>query len=123
MFTYSQSTGIMQHNGEETGVGYSGNGIYMNSPASQNVHAHGPLPQGQYTIGTPQAHDKLGPVVMALSPYSTNEMFLRGDFFIHGDNAMMNHTGSDGCIVLPLSVRVAIGTQVVQGDNELTVTA
>lgn len=122
-FQYSQSTGVLLQDGDQIGVGYSGNGIWLNDPNSQNVHAHGPLPQGQYTICQPTAHPKLGPVAMALMPYNGNTMFLRGDFFIHGPHANDQHDSSDGCIVISLSTRVAIAEAVVQGDNELIVTA
>lgn len=123
LFEYSQSTGILLHDGDPFGQGYSGHGEGLNNPAMQNVHAVGPLPEGKYTICRPTAHPHLGPVAMELMPYNGNTMFLRGDFFIHGDNAKMNHTASDGCIILPLSVRVAIAEAVMAGDNQLIVTA
>lgn len=122
-FLYAQSTGVLLHNSGPFGTGYSGHGDGLNNPALQNIHAVGPLPQGLYTICQPTAHPKLGPVAMELMPYNGNTMFLRGDFFIHGDNQQMNHTASDGCIIMPLSVRVAIAQAVMQGDNTLEVTA
>lgn len=123
MFLYSQSTGELQHNGEPIGVGYSGHDDGLNNPEMQNVHAVGPLPQGSYNIGRPFVDERLGPVVMALQPWSSNVMFLRGDFYIHGDNAQMDFTGSDGCIVLGHAIRNAVAAAVLAGDNELEVVA
>lgn len=122
-FVYSQSTGAMQQDGHLLARGYSGHGEGLNNPAMQNVHAIGPLPQGRYTIQQPTVHPHLGPVAMELLPYNGNTMFLRGDFFIHGDNTDMNHTASDGCIILPHDVRAAIAAAVLAGDNQLEVTA
>jgi hypothetical protein len=89
----------------------------------QDVHAVGPLPQGTYTISPPHADSQVGPVAMRLTPAPTNEMFNRGDFLIHGDNHLMNHSASDGCIIMPLATRIKIGSYVLQGDNQLEVTA
>jgi hypothetical protein len=104
-------------------TGYSGNGEGLNNPAMQNAHAVGPLPQGSYTIQPPHADPKVGPIAMRLAPAPANEMFGRGDFLIHGDNAQANHTASEGCIVLAHDARVAIGAAVLAGDNQLEVTA
>ena len=120
-FTYSQSTGEFKRGDAVMAVGYSGNGAGLNNPAMQNVRMHGPLPQGAYTIQHPSVHLKLGPVAMELMPYSTNQMFLRGDFFLHGDNVQMNHTASDGCIILPHDVRTAVAEDVMLGNNLLEV--
>jgi hypothetical protein len=35
-------------------------------------------------------------------------MFGRSGFLIHGDNAEMNHTASDGCIILSHDIREQI---------------
>lgn len=123
MFQYSQSTGILLQDGRELGHGYSGNGIWRDKPEFQNVHSHGPLPRARYIICAPSVHPHLGPVAMALMPYNGSEMFLRGDFFIHGDNAQGDFSASDGCIVMPLSVRIAVAEAVARGDNDLEVVA
>jgi hypothetical protein len=123
-FRYSQSTGSLLHNGALLGTGYSGHGAGLNNPSMQNVHATGPLPQGLYIIRPPSTLDPhLGPLAMPLEPYNGNTMFLRGDFFIHGDNAAMNHTASDGCIIMAHEIRQAIAAAVAAGDNQLEVTA
>jgi hypothetical protein len=121
-FKYSQTTGRMTGENFEA-TGYSGNGEGLNNPAMQDVHAVGPLPQGSYTILAPHADPKVGPIAMGLAPAPGNEMFRRGDFLIHGDNPQMNHTASEGCIILPHDARVAIGAAVLAGDNQLEVTA
>jgi hypothetical protein len=121
-FTYRQATG--QLIGSAFGAqGYSGNGKGLNNPMMQTVHGVGPLPRGQYTIEEPHVDEKLGPIAMRLIPHPDNEMYGRGDFFIHGDNSQMNHTASEGCIVLNHESRVAVATAVLAGDNQLTVTA
>lgn len=121
-FIYRQSTGEFLRGDTVLATGYSGNGAGLNNPAMQNVRMHGPLPRGTYTIQRPSVHPKLGPVAMELLPYSTNQMFLRGDFFLHGDNSQMNHTASDGCIILPHGVRTAVAEDVINGKNLLKVT-
>lgn len=133
MFEYSQSTGTMMHilsENAETGdrtiftftpAGYSGNGDGLNNPAAQDQHSVGPIPQGVYTIGAPRADEKVGPMALRLTPAADNEMFGRGDFLIHGDNAHANRSASEGCIILPPDVRAAIGSAVLQGDDQLKV--
>lgn len=119
MFTYQQRTGNLTRNGVPLSVGYSGNGAALNNPDMQNVRMHGPVPQGMYTIQPPSVHPQLGPIAMELLPFSTNTMFLRSGFFIHGDNQQMNHTASDGCIIMGHDVRVQIAQAVLAGDNQL----
>lgn len=120
--TYEQSTGnFLDSAGNLIGVGYSGNGPEMNSPESQNVRDHGPLPQGWYTVEPPHVDEQTGPVSMNLVPDPGNEMFGRSAFLIHGDNAALDHTASDGCIVMAHEYRVAIAAAVLAGDNRLQV--
>lgn len=107
MFTYSQSTGILSHASEPLGKGYSGNGSGLNNPKLQMVHNHGPIPKGGWEIGLFFDDPHLGPCVAALRP-TDQDVFGRGGFFIHGDNKLMNHTASDGCIILSLPLRKAI---------------
>lgn len=123
MWVYRQSTGLLSHNGQPFIVGYAGRGSGFNDPEMQNVSKIGPLPQGQYTIGLALQHAHLGSVVLALAPSKTNEMFGRDGFFIHGDNTQVNHTASEGCIVVTLTARIKINQAVIQGDNQLEVIA
>lgn len=121
-FTYRQSTGEMI-GPDFNAQGYSGRGDGLNHPEAQDQHGIGPLPQGTYTIGAPHADEKVGPIAMRLTPAPGNTMFGRGDFLIHGDNAAMNHSASEGCIILPKAARIAIGGHVLAGDDQLTVVA
>lgn len=123
MFLYSQSTGELHHNGVLIGVGYSGHGDGLNNPEMQNIRRVGPIPRGFYTIQPPSVHPLLGPIAMELLPYSTNTMFMRDDFFFHGDTKKMNHTASDGCIVAAELIRKYIAAAVLAGDNQLEVVA
>lgn len=122
-FEYQQSTGQFSQDGDMLATGYSGNGEEMNNPAMQTVRGHGPIPQGVYTIEAPAVDPVTGPVSMRLEPAAENQMFGRGDFLIHGDTAAMDHTASDGCIILPHDARVRVGEAVLAGDDQLTVVA
>jgi hypothetical protein len=124
MWTYSQSTGTLCQDGAEFGIGYSGHGAGLDNAADQFVVGEGPLPQGLYTIGAPlDPRDHLGPLAMPLIPNSGNDMEGRSAFFMHGDNALMNHTGSDGCIVMEPLIRAAVNAARAAGDDQLEVIA
>jgi Protein of unknown function (DUF2778) len=122
MWTYSQSTGQLGHNGADVATGYSGHAEGLNNPASQNVAMVGPCPQGIYSIGHAQTHPHLGPVAMELQPAAGNEMFGRSGFFIHGDNQQMDHTASDGCLIFDRDTRAKVAIAVLGGDNILHIT-
>lgn len=121
-FTYSQTSGTMYRNGTAISKGYSGRGAGVNNPGMQNVPMVGPCPQGKYTIGFAHTEPKLGPVAMRLAPDPANEMFGRAGFFIHGDNAELDHSASEGCLIFNLSTRTGISAAVDEGDNQLEVT-
>ena len=111
-WSYSQSSGILlDPDGEIVATGYAGgncgrNPEGKNNPDMQDTHCIGPLPQGTYRLGSPQNNPHLGPYAIPLTPDEDNEMFGRSGFFIHGDS--INHPGcaSEGCIIMPRSVRV-----------------
>lgn len=104
-WVWSQSQGTIGRV-EVLGHGYSGRGEHRNCPASQRVKGEGPLPRGWYTIQAPVKHPRLGPYALRLDPDSENEMFGRGDFWIHGDNA--EGDASHGCIILPYTIRCIV---------------
>ncbi len=104
-WSYSQSSGALSHDGVLVGTGYSGNGEGLDNPDLQDVPDEGPIPEGTYTIGPASTHPGKGPIVMALDPDPSNLMFRRSGFLIHGDNADLNHTASEGCIILSRSIR------------------
>lgn len=104
--TYVIRTGNLWNSTSHMGTGYSGHGAALNDPASTHLVGVGPIPVGSYTIGPPHTpEDHLGPVAMPLLPDPGNEMCHRSGFFMHGDNAMMNHTASNGCLIFSLVVR------------------
>lgn len=86
-------------------IGYAGAFGYSNKPQFQNLKYKGPLPCGLYSMGPAIDHSKLGPVAIPLQPSPENEMFDRGDFYIHGDNVINPGHGSDGCICAPRFAR------------------
>lgn len=106
-WTYSQGTGILSYKGKLEGKGYSGNTQGLNNPKLEMVHNLGPIPKGVWEIGQWFDDRHLGPCVAALRPTS-QDVYGRGGFFIHGDNAKMDHSASDGCIILPRFLRQAI---------------
>jgi len=106
---YQQSTGRFTNTvGTVIAIGYSGRGAGLNNPEMQRVAMNGPIPQGEYEIGSAINHPKLGPLAMSLRPSPDQELFGRSGFFIHGDNQLMNHTASEGCIILPHDARATI---------------
>jgi hypothetical protein len=99
---------------------YSGHPPHVNDPTAFKIPMQGPLPPGVYGIGNPRnPPDHLGPVAMPLHPTASTFLYGRSGFFIHGDNAQMNHTASDGCIILGRAIRDMIAES---ADRQLTVT-
>ena len=108
-WNYKQSTGGVSHDGEFITTGYAGIVPGLNDPTAQAQPFVGPLPQGTYTIGAVvQNGGHMGPYVIPLEPWSANQMFGRAGFFIHGDNPAMDHSASDGCIILDHTSRMTI---------------
>ena len=106
---YVQKTGVLRHNSNYVATGYSGNTTGLNNPDAQDKVGVGPVPRGDYTIGPPHRPiDHLGPNALPLYPAPKNDMGGRSGFFIHGDNRKMNHTASNGCIILGPAFRTAI---------------
>jgi hypothetical protein len=119
-WSYEQLTGNISHDGEAIATGYAGIGAGLNNPNEQDQPFVGPLPRGTYTIGAPIANGgHLGPFVLPLTPWATNQMFGRAGFFIHGDRiAGPPHTASNGCIILDRLTRNLIAET---GDTVLIV--
>ena len=99
MYTYHQSTGVLDRDGAVILTGYAGHGDGVNNPAMQDRHDIGPLPQGRYTMIALLDSPHTGLATIILDPDPGNRMFGRSGFRIHGDNAAANHTASDGCII------------------------
>lgn len=63
---------------------------------------------------------KLGPFAIPLIPDPSNEMYGRGDFYCHGDSIENPGCASEGCVILPRTVRETIWNST---DHELQVVA
>ncbi len=114
---YSQTSGkLLSPAGSVVGVGYSGRGTGLNNPAEQAVEGVGPIPQGDWAIGSffDDAGGK-GPLVAHVMPMPGTETHGRSGFMIHGDNGAANHTASEGCIILPRGLR-----EQIMGSNDRT---
>lgn len=116
---YNSANGNLSRNGELVGTGYSGNTAGLNNPAMDDVHNVGPIPTGQWVIGDffDDPGGK-GPIVARLTPGPNTPTFNRSGFMLHGDNPAMDHTASDGCIILSHDIRQQI---MESGDTELVV--
>jgi hypothetical protein len=99
VYTYRQSTGVLDHNGIVLLAGYAGHGNGVNNPDLQDQHDIGPLPRGLYNMTALIDSPHTGLATIILDPDPANQMFGRSGFRIHGDNAAANHTASDGCII------------------------
>lgn len=107
--TFQQTTGKVWIDGAlQKQVAYSGHGEGVNNPELEAVHMVGVIPSGLWRIGTWVDHPHLGKIVAALLPISVPNLSGRSGFFIHGDNQLVNHTGSDGCIVMDPVLRAAV---------------
>lgn len=117
MWYYKQSAGDVLLDSAGVGTGYSGQGGGLNNPELEGVKNFGPIPRGLYDISSPFKHLEKGPLCMRLSP-NGHAALGRDGFMIHGDNHFMNHTASEGCIILARSIREQIANS---GDKQLTV--
>jgi len=108
-WTYEQATGKMIYpDGATVAQGYSGHGDGLNTPDDEAVAGAGPIPRGTWSIDpTPLVHTACGPLALALTPEGFDPHG-RSLFRIHGDTVAMDHTASDGCIILARPVRQAI---------------
>lgn len=87
---------------------YSGFGLGLNNPADEAIPDFGPIPAGTWEIiRWDDHHAEKGPVVAVLSPVGHNAHG-RSAFLIHGDNNLVNHTASHGCIIMPREFREKI---------------
>lgn len=89
---------------DESG-GYSGYKGAANIPSRQCEKNIGPIPSGQYEVGSGRNSPNTGRMTLPLTPLPGTKMCGRGDFRIHGDNKKHNHSASHGCIIMPRAVR------------------
>jgi hypothetical protein len=118
-WTYEQATGMLLHDGQPYGRGYSGRADGRNDPAMESVEGVGPIPRGAYRIGRAFSHPKLGPVTMRLFPAPGADTHGRSGFCMHGNNAA--NDASHGCIILGPKERTGVDQAVAQGDDQLEV--
>lgn len=111
MWRYDSRTGYLYSpiNGRIVAVGYSGRGEGFNAPYAERVAGIGPIPVGRWAIGKAFHHRRLGRVAIPLVPVG-HDAHGRSGFYIHGDNARMDHTASSGCIILDYHTRLRIST-------------
>jgi len=102
------------------GVGYSGNPAHKNDPSACALKDQGPIPPGSYTIQAPQDTVTHGPFVLPLQPFSSNEMYGRSGFLMHGDSVVNPGTASEGCVIQSRDVREQVWAS---GDRVLSVVA
>jgi hypothetical protein len=105
-WAYKQSTGeLLDAEGVHVSTGYSGAPAGKNNPAMQDVPTVGPIPRGEYTIGSPFDSPTHGPFAMHLEADPTNEMFGRDGFLMHGDSVEHPGAASAGCVIKPRLTR------------------
>lgn len=117
-WVFSVEHGMILRDLKVVGVAYSGHGKGLDDPEMENFKGMGPIPRGKWKIGTFFDHPHLGPIVAHLTPALGTNTFGRNGFFIHGDNREVNHTASDGCIILARPMREQIRDS---GDRDLSV--
>jgi hypothetical protein len=108
---FDQNSGRLYNpSGLHHATGYAGgnegkNPEGVNNHAAEAMKSIGPLPCGLYVMQEPVPQSKLGPYAIPLLPATSNKMFGRGDFYCHGDTPAMNHSASEGCIIMPNAIR------------------
>ena len=111
LWVYEVSTGrLFRPDGSLAGTGYAGGNLgqdpsAVNNPADESIRDVGPLPEGLYSFGSARNSPTLGPLAIPLDPDASNAMFGRSGFFVHGDVSGKYQSASEGCIVMPNSVR------------------
>lgn len=117
-WVYDQSAGTLSRNGKAVpgAIGYAGKGAHKNRPASQHLKNLGPIPRGAWRIGGHTSSK--GPLTIVLTPKAGTNTFGRTAFRIHGDSAQHPGAASEGCIIMPYTVRSLI---IHSGDRDLEV--
>ena len=118
-WAYSQTTGELQQDGKHVAKGYSGFGPGKNNPEMEQVHNVGPISAGDWKIvGPPVNTEAHGPFVLRLEPAPETQTFGRAGFLVHGDSKEFPGSASQGCVILPRSVREQVWNS---GDADLKV--
>jgi hypothetical protein len=109
MWTFHQRTGALTDAScAVIAHGYSGAPEGKNDPSKQNIANVGPIPRGVYSIAEPHNSAKHGPFCLSLVPHERNEMFGRRGFLMHGDSKEHPGAASEGCVIMPFSVRFTV---------------
>jgi hypothetical protein len=116
---YSQSVGILTHNGQIIAIDYSRHGNGKNNPGMQQAQNVGSMPP-RYFISQPRDSETVGPFALPLELVPETNPFGRSAFAIHEDGIVHPDPASEGSIIVLRYVRNMIGGS---GDNELSVTA
>ena len=126
--TYDQSTGQLRCADDNTGQQsvneqcYSGAPGAVNDRSQQNTPHVGPIPLGDYDIGTGVGNRGTGPQSLPLTPTENNNQFPStrdpNSFLMHGDNSRGNQSASQGCIICARNTRNTIDAA---GGGALTV--
>jgi hypothetical protein len=100
MWTYSQRTGQLHHNGNYVATGYSGYGPSKNKPPDESLPSVGPIPRGFWLIADTLDSPHTGPHTIHLFWDHGPDNFERSHFLIHGDAKAHPGQASHGCIIL-----------------------
>lgn len=130
-FTWEIISGkLFDPDGKLIAIGYSGgdcgdNPGAVNNPEYVRFADVGPIPPGTYTIspivdkdGNAVDYENKKAPVLRLLPAVSNQMYGRAGLLIHGDNASMNRSASEGCIIVSRDIREAVWAS---RDRELVV--
>ena len=79
---------------------YSGAPGHVNQPDDVALVGLGPIPTGDWHVGLPHGHPRLGPLCFRLRPCVNTDPHGRDEFYVHGDNSKLDRSASTGCIVL-----------------------
>lgn len=86
-WVYQQISGrLYAPDGKFMTLGYSGHDDGVNNPKFEQEPNHGPIPRGNWRIGSPFDSSDHGPHVMRLMPEPGTETYGRSGFLIHGDS-------------------------------------
>jgi len=115
---YDSSSGRLTCTDDTTGqqsvdeICYSGAPNAVNDPSQQDVPFVGPIPIGDYLIGTGVGNRGTGPQSLPLTLAPNNTLFPStrdpNSFLVHGDNSQGNQSASQGCVICSRGTRDTI---------------
>lgn len=115
MNQFSQSAGTFLTVIGQSYKAYAGHGDGKNNPAMEGVRGVGPLPRGKYRASEMfENHPHVGQFALHLTPDDETRARIVAlgrdpdSFFCHGDSREHPGEASDGCIILPVNVRLFV---------------